>query len=71
MLRLFIATFTVTFAAPLTAQTACPVPALELTDEVAAADAALFSAFVDRCDVNALETLVKEDFEMFHDKVGA
>ena len=52
------------------AQTAGPVPTQQLTDEITAADAALFSAFFDRCDVEALKKMVTDDFEMFHDKGG-
>jgi ketosteroid isomerase-like protein len=55
---------------PAFAQTAGPAPTQQLTDEIAAADAALFSAFFDRCDVAALSNMVTEDFEMFHDKGG-
>jgi ketosteroid isomerase-like protein len=51
-------------------QTAGPVPTKQLTDEVAAADAALFAAFFDRCDIAALNTMVTDDFEMYHDKGG-
>lgn len=58
-------------AAPLAlAQTAGPAPTKQLTDEIAAADAALFSAFFDRCDIAALSGMVTEDFEMYHDKGG-
>ena len=53
-----------------TAQTAGPAPSQQLTDEVKAAYLALFSAFFDRCDVKALEGMVTDDFEMFHDKGG-
>ena len=55
---------------PAFAQTAGPAPTRQLTDEIAAADAALFSAFFDRCDITALSGMVTEDFEMFHDKGG-
>jgi ketosteroid isomerase-like protein len=51
-------------------QTAGPVPTKQLTDEVAAADAALFAAFFDRCDIAALTAMVTDDFEMYHDKGG-
>lgn len=60
----------VLFAGPLAAQTAGPAPTQQLTDEIQAADLALFSAFFDRCDVKALESMVTDDFEMFHDKGG-
>jgi ketosteroid isomerase-like protein len=53
-----------------TAQTAGPAPTPQLTDEIKAADLALFSAFFDRCDVKALESMVTDDLEMFHDKNG-
>lgn len=52
------------------AQTAGPAPTQQLTDEIKAADLALFSAFFDRCDVKALEAMVTDDFEMLHDKGG-
>jgi ketosteroid isomerase-like protein len=52
------------------AQTAGPAPTQQLTDEIAAADAALFSAFFDRCDIEALKKMVTDDFEFFHDKGG-
>jgi hypothetical protein len=52
------------------AQTAGPAPTKQLTEEIAGADAALFSAFFDRCDIKALETMIADDFEMFHDKGG-
>ena len=41
-----------------------------LHDEILAADAALFKAFFDTCDIEALRGLVTDDFEMFHDKGG-
>lgn len=60
------------FALPmtLTAQTAGPSQTKQLTDEITAADLALFAAFFDRCDVEALKGMVTDDFEMFHDKGG-
>jgi ketosteroid isomerase-like protein len=57
-------------ASRLFAQTAGPAPTQALTDEIAAADTALFSAFFDRCDVAAVAAMVTEDFEMYHDKGG-
>jgi ketosteroid isomerase-like protein len=57
-------------ASPLCAQRAGPAQTQALTDEIAAADLALFSAFFDRCDVETLKGMVTEDFEMFHDKNG-
>ncbi len=59
-----------TFVGALAAQTAGPVPTQALTDEITAADAALFAAFFDRCDVEALKGMVTDDFEFFHDKGG-
>jgi hypothetical protein len=56
--------------ASLSAQTAGPAPTQQLTDEVVAADAALFAAFFDRCDIEALKSMVTDDFEMIHDKGG-
>src|SRR5262245_16305499 len=41
-----------------------------LREEVLAADAALFKAFFDDCDADAVRKLVTDDFEMFHDKGG-
>jgi hypothetical protein len=58
------------FAGPLQAQTAGPAPTQALTDEVKAADAALFSAFFDRCDIPAFAAMIADDFEMIHDKGG-
>jgi hypothetical protein len=57
-------------SAPLAAQTAGPAPTPQLTEEIRAADAALFAAFFDRCDIETLKGMVTEDFEMFHDKSG-
>jgi ketosteroid isomerase-like protein len=57
-------------SAPLIAQTAGPAPTQALTEEIKAADAAFFSAFFDRCDVEALKALATDDLEMFHDKGG-
>ena len=70
MTRLSLLPILLTFALPLAAQTAGPKPTLELTDEIKAADVALFSAFFDRCDVEALKGMVTDDFEMIHDKGG-
>jgi len=52
------------------AQKAGPEQTQQQFDEVAAADRALFSAFFDRCDLEALAKMVTDDFEMFHDKNG-
>ena len=52
------------------AQTAGPAQTDQLTDEITRADAALFAAFFNRCDIAALKTMVTDDFEMFHDKAG-
>jgi hypothetical protein len=60
----------VIMAGPVAAQTAGPAPTQQLTEEIQAADLALFSAFFDRCDVKALDSMVTDDFEMFHDKGG-
>lgn len=57
-------------AAPAMAQRAGPAQTQKLTDEIAAADHALFSAFFDRCDLEALSKMVTDDFEFFHDKDG-
>jgi hypothetical protein len=70
MLKHCIAALLLVAAGPLSAQTAGPAPTQQLTEEVKAADVALFSAFFDRCDVAALKTMVTDDFEMFHDKGG-
>ena len=55
---------------PAMAQRAGPAPTQQLTDEIAAADKALFAAFFDRCDLAALATMVTDDLEMLHDKEG-
>ena len=52
------------------AQRAGPAQTQQLTDEVAAADQAFFSAFFDRCDLPTLAKMVTDDLEMFHDKNG-
>ena len=57
-------------ASPLFAQRAGPARSQALTDEIAAADNALFSAFFDRCDIEAIKGMVTDDLEMFHDKNG-
>jgi len=41
-----------------------------LFEDVLKADAALFKAFFDDCDVEAVRRLVTDDFEFFHDKDG-
>ena len=41
-----------------------------LLEDVLKADAALFRAFFDDCDPDAVRRLVTDDFEMFHDKGG-
>ena len=41
-----------------------------LLEDVLKADAALFKAFFDDCDAEAVRRLVTDDFEMFHDKGG-
>lgn len=70
MHRLLASLALLALAGPVAAQTAGPKPTQQLTDEIKAADLALFSAFFDRCDVKALEGMVTDDFEMFHDKGG-
>ncbi len=70
MCRMFSVLALMLFAGSAAAQTAGPAPTQQLTDEIKAADLALFSAFFDRCDVNALKTMVTDDFEMLHDKGG-
>jgi ketosteroid isomerase-like protein len=57
-------------SSPAFAQRAGPAQTQQQFDEVAAADQALFSAFFDRCDTEALAKMVTDDFEMFHDKNG-
>ena len=52
------------------AQRAGPAQSQQQFNEIAAADQALFSAFFDRCDVEALSKMVTDDLEMFHDKNG-
>jgi Domain of unknown function (DUF4440) len=41
-----------------------------LLEDVLEADAALFKAFFDDCDPEAVRRLVTDDFEFFHDKDG-
>ena len=41
-----------------------------LLGEILKADAAVFKAFFDDCDAEAVRRLVTDDFEMFHDKGG-
>ena len=69
-IMLTIALASLAWSAPGGAQTAGPAQTQKLTDEVAAADQALFSAFFDRCDLPALSKMVTDDLEMFHDKNG-
>ncbi len=57
-------------SSPALRATAGPAQTQQQFDEVAAADQALFSAFFDRCDTEALAKMVTDDFEMFHDKNG-
>ena len=66
----FVAWLLVTAACTAYAQRAGPAPTQQLTDEIAAADKALFAAVFDTCDTAKLATLVADDFEMFHDKGG-
>ena len=70
MSRITLLSLLLAFSLPLAAQTAGPKPTQELTDEIRAADVALFSAFFDRCDIEALKGMVTDDFEMIHDKGG-
>jgi len=65
-----VALVSIAWATPGVAQRAGPAQTQKLTDEIAAADQALFSAFFDRCDVEALAKMVTDDFEFFHDKDG-
>ena len=66
MSRFSLSLFLLLPFATLCAQTAGPKPTQALTDEIRAADAALFSAFFDRCDIEALKGMVSDEFEMFH-----
>jgi hypothetical protein len=52
------------------AQRAGPAGTQALTDEIVAADKALFGAVFDTCDTAALSKMVTDDFEFFHDKDG-
>src|SRR5688572_20153450 len=70
MSRITLFCLLLAFSLPVAAQTAGPKPTQELTAEIKAADAALFSAFFDRCDIEALKGMVTDDFEMIHDKGG-
>lgn len=70
------------FAAVILMSTLCPGKEAEvnltpgavarpgLLEDVLEADAALFKAFFDDCDPEAVRRLVTDDFEMFHDKGG-
>jgi ketosteroid isomerase-like protein len=69
-MKILFATSMLLFLSPLAAQTAGPAPTQQLTDEIARADEALFAAFFDRCDIEALKNMVTDDFEMIHDKGG-
>ena len=42
----------------------------QLVAEIAALDQALFAAFFDRCDIEAIGGMVTEDVEFYHDKGG-
>lgn len=68
--NVILAVLLLTLSTPLAAQTAGPEPTKQLTGEIRAADASLFAAFFDRCDIKALAGMVTPDFEMFHDKGG-
>jgi hypothetical protein len=52
------------------AQRAGPAQSQQQFDEVAAADQALFSAFFDRCDVDALSKMVTDDLECSTTRTG-
>jgi ketosteroid isomerase-like protein len=47
-----------------------PEQTQELHDAVARADAALFEAIFDRCDIDAAAALIADDVEFYHDKWG-
>ena len=68
MKTLVLALLVVAFAA--NAQRAGPAQTKALTDEIAAADKALFAAVFDTCDPSTLAKMVTDDFEMYHDKGG-
>ena len=68
MKTLSLALLVVAFAA--NAQSAGPAQTQALTDEVAAADKALFAAVFDTCDTATVAKMVTDDFEMYHDKGG-
>jgi ketosteroid isomerase-like protein len=70
MSRALTILFLMTLAGTSYSQTAGPVATQQLTEEIKEADAALFAAFFDRCDVAALKGMIADDFEMFHDKNG-
>lgn len=42
----------------------------EMTAAIAKADAELFAAVFDRCDVDAIEAMLTDDFRFVHDKEG-
>ena len=47
-----------------------PAQTKELHDAIAKADAALFTAIFDRCDIDAAAALMSDDIEFYHDKWG-
>jgi len=47
-----------------------PAATQELTDAITAKDAALFDAVFNTCDTAALQQLVADNFEFYHDKDG-
>ena len=68
--RVYVALLIMGFSPLALAQRAGPTQTQQQFDEIVAADQALFSAFFDRCDVDALSKMVTDDLEMFHDKNG-
>lgn len=73
---LSIAALSATLSAPLSAQAeehpvvAGPTTPQSLIEEISAADRRLFEAVFNRCDLNASQGLVTDDFEFYHDKWG-
>lgn len=47
-----------------------PAQTQALHDAIAQADAALFGAIFDRCDIDAAAALIADDVEFYHDKWG-
>jgi len=65
--RLLVLLFAALLPASLPTAAQTPRP---LNEQIGEADRALFAAIFDRCDPEALVSLVTDDFEFYHDKWG-